>query len=44
MATNKKKPTVEDLKNHLFKYKDATIIIGNDIIADKEMFLNNDLR
>ena len=39
MATNKKKPTVEDLKNHLFKYKDATIVIGNDIIADKEMFL-----
>ena len=39
MATNKKKPTLDDLKEHLFKYKDATIVVGNDIILDKEMFL-----
>jgi hypothetical protein len=38
--TNKlKKPTIDDLKKHLFKYKDATIIVGNDAISDKEMFL-----
>lgn len=34
-----KKLTIDDLKEHLFKYKDATIIVGNGIISDKEMFL-----
>ena len=39
MTNKPKKPTIDDLKKHLFKYKDATIIVGNDVISDKEMFL-----
>ena len=33
------KPTIDDLKKHLFKYKDATVIVGNETILEKEMFL-----